>query len=80
MNRELTCGQARNLASEMLDGDLSAEDEAAVKDHVAGCQTCPGLYRAMVEVHDRLGTMKDDPIPARLAEGLRSALDRERGR
>ena len=80
MNRELTCGQARDLASEMLDGDLSAEDEAAVKDHVAGCQTCPGLYRAMVEVHHLLETMRDDAIPTTLAEGVRRTLDQQTGR
>ena len=80
MNRQLTCGQARDLASEMLDGDVSAEDEAAVRGHVAGCQTCPGLYRAMVEVHQRLQAMADDAIPASLAEGVRWALDHETGR
>ncbi|GAC1581610.1 MAG: hypothetical protein NVS3B24_18450 [Candidatus Dormibacteria bacterium] len=77
MSRVLTCGEARNLASEMLDGELSAADEAAVKDHVASCQTCPGLYKAMVEVHARLAAMGRDVIPAQLVSGFTASLDHE---
>ncbi|MHB8507864.1 MAG: anti-sigma factor family protein [Candidatus Dormibacteria bacterium] len=77
MSRALTCGEARNLASELLDGELSAADATAVQDHVAGCQTCPGLYRAMVAVHERLHAMSHDALPPTLTAGLASALKDE---
>lgn len=46
--RVLTCGEARDLAADMLDGEIDEEDQQAVLAHVASCGTCPGLYRAMV--------------------------------
>ena len=74
----LSCGEARNLASEMLDGALSKSDEAAVKDHVASCETCPGLYRAMVAVHNRLEAMGRESISPGFASTLKLAIDKER--
>jgi anti-sigma factor RsiW len=52
--RELDCAEARELASELMDGELSADQAAAVEQHVATCPTCPALYRAMVSVHSLL--------------------------
>lgn len=52
--RELGCVEARDLASDLIDGELSADLAAAVEHHVATCPTCPALYRAMVRVHARL--------------------------
>ncbi|MGC8473819.1 MAG: zf-HC2 domain-containing protein [Candidatus Dormibacteria bacterium] len=52
--RELGCAEARDLASDLIDGELSCDLAAAVEHHVANCPTCPALYRAMVSVHSRL--------------------------
>jgi len=50
----LTCAEARDLASDLLDGDLEADLARQVEEHVARCPTCPGLYRALVAVHREL--------------------------
>jgi predicted anti-sigma-YlaC factor YlaD len=50
----LSCGEARDMASDLLDGELSPELERAVGEHVAGCPTCPALYRALLAVHHEL--------------------------
>jgi predicted anti-sigma-YlaC factor YlaD len=50
----LSCSEARDLASDLLDGELSPELERAVDEHVAGCPTCPALYRALLAVHREL--------------------------
>ncbi|MDA8329663.1 MAG: zf-HC2 domain-containing protein [Candidatus Dormibacteraeota bacterium] len=59
--RELTCGEARDLASELLDGDLMEADAEAVLAHVSTCATCPGLYRALVLVRARLAAIGSAP-------------------
>lgn len=48
--RVLSCAEARDLASDMIDGELGRDEVAAVEAHVATCPTCPNLYRAMVSV------------------------------
>jgi predicted anti-sigma-YlaC factor YlaD len=50
----LSCAEARDLASDLLDGELSPELEQAVDEHVTGCPTCPNLYRALLAVHREL--------------------------
>jgi len=54
----LSCAEARDLASDLLDGELSPELERAVDEHVTGCPTCPSLYRAMLAVHRELQRLR----------------------
>jgi RNA polymerase sigma-70 factor, ECF subfamily len=54
----LSCAEARDLACDLLDGELTAETARLVEEHVAGCQTCPGLYRALVAVHRELARLR----------------------
>jgi anti-sigma factor RsiW len=63
--RELDCAEARELASDLMDGELSADEAAAVEHHVATCPTCPALYRAMVSVHSQLLVQRPSagPVP-----------------
>lgn len=66
----LTCAEARDLASDLLDGELTPELAHLVQEHVRGCPTCPNLYRAMVAVYQRMKEL-------RLADG---ATDRDLSR
>ena len=73
---ELTCARARQMASELLDGGLSEAQTKAVKRHVASCQSCPGLYRSMVEVHARLhGMNTTSDLRPGLLKRIRQALE-----
>jgi predicted anti-sigma-YlaC factor YlaD len=54
----LSCAEARDLASDLLDGDLSPELEQAVDEHVTGCSTCPALYRALLALHRELQRLR----------------------
>lgn len=54
----LSCAEARDLASDLLDGELSPELERAVDEHVSGCPTCPALYRALLRVHHQLQRLR----------------------
>lgn len=55
----LSCAEARDLACDLLDGELTAETAQLVEEHVAGCATCPSLYRALVAVHRELARLGD---------------------
>ena len=48
--RVLSCAEARDLASDLIDGELGLEETAAAQTHVAGCLTCTNLYRALLAV------------------------------
>ncbi len=75
MPPELSCGEARTLASDLLDGSLTDAQAESVKRHVAGCSSCPDLYRSMVAVHDRLAEVGvATPLPPRLRDRIRLAL------
>ncbi len=54
----LSCAEARDLASDLLDRELSPELEQAVDQHVTECPTCPALYRALLAVHRELQRMR----------------------
>ena len=54
----LSCAEARDLASDLLDGELSPDLERAVDEHVTGCSTCPALYRALLAVHRELQRLR----------------------
>jgi RNA polymerase sigma-70 factor, ECF subfamily len=56
----LSCAEARDLASDLLDGELSLELQQAVDEHVTGCPTCPALYRALLAVHRELQRLRQE--------------------
>jgi predicted anti-sigma-YlaC factor YlaD len=56
----LSCAEARDMASDLLDRELSPELERAVDEHVAGCPTCPALYRALLAVHHELQRLRQE--------------------
>jgi predicted anti-sigma-YlaC factor YlaD len=62
----LSCAEARDLASHLLDGELTPETARRVEEHVARCPTCPGLYRALVTVHLKLASLRR---PEQVADG-----------
>lgn len=75
---DLSCADARRLATQLLDGDLSPSQIADVHAHVATCQTCPALYRSVVAVHGQLIRMREqlDEVPARLRHEIAQLLER----
>lgn len=60
----LSCAEARDLASDLLDGELAPETVLFVHDHVAGCPTCPSLYRALVVLHRELTRLRQGKAAA----------------
>ena len=61
----LSCAEARDMASDLLDRELSPEQERALDEHVIGCPTCPALYRALLAVYHELRRLQYEQEPDR---------------
>jgi RNA polymerase sigma-70 factor (ECF subfamily) len=72
----MRCWDARKHISEYLDGTLEQATARVVESHLESCPTCPPLYAALVDAHERLGGLRDPNavIPPELEEAIRDAL------
>ena len=70
----MRCWDARQHVSDYLDGVLDAATAATVEVHLASCPTCPPLYAALVDTHQRLAECRDPDsvIPPALEARLRA--------
>jgi hypothetical protein len=59
MGVSLGCWATRQKVSDNLDGDCTSEQRAELEAHLAGCSTCPPLYRAFVSGTASLRTLSD---------------------
>lgn len=51
MNTEpLSCAEARDLACDLIDGELTPYQTRRLEEHIETCPTCPNLYRSLVAV------------------------------
>jgi len=56
----LSCAEARDLACDLIDGELAEADVENLESHVAGCSTCPALYRSLIAVTSALFRGRQD--------------------
>jgi hypothetical protein len=69
----MKCAEARELLSALIDGALSAGEEARVRDHLEGCGTCRERLAGLTEVVE---LVREIPEP-RVGDGFEAAvLDR----
>ncbi|MEZ6196509.1 MAG: zf-HC2 domain-containing protein [Planctomycetota bacterium] len=74
----MNCAQCREHIVDLVDGRLSAEDEAAVRDALGRCEDCRHEYeelRALVDDLGRLPALEPPPeLGARLVEAFRAEV------
>lgn len=72
----MRCWDARKHISDYLDGTLEQKTARMVQSHLQTCPTCPPLYAALVDAHERLGGLRDPDtvIPPELEEAIRDTL------
>jgi RNA polymerase sigma-70 factor (ECF subfamily) len=72
----LRCWDARRRVSDYLDGELAADERAALEAHLRTCPTCPALYASLVGVRDELSGLRDPDtvVPPGLAERVSRRL------
>ena len=55
----MRCWDARRHVSDYVDGVLDADTSAMLEAHLTTCPTCPPLYAALVNAHERLADLRD---------------------
>jgi RNA polymerase sigma factor (sigma-70 family) len=66
----LTCGQAEQLLSLQLDGELGKDDRAQLRAHVRECAACRRLARSQRAQRSALRSLGALPLPSSLASLL----------
>ena len=69
----LDCVQALELISAKLDGPLTAEESAALEEHLAACPACRALQADFEELHVELPKLAAQP-PADLKDNIMAAV------
>lgn len=69
----MDCEKAQELISLLLDGELPAEDEKAVREHIGRCEECRAMYEAFAAVS---GAMRAETagVPAALHESIMNGV------
>lgn len=73
----MRCWDARQHVSDYLDGVLEAPTARLVETHLEVCPTCPPLYAALVDAHERLSSLRDPDavVPPALDDRIRAMLE-----
>ena len=66
----LTCGQAEQLLSRQLDGELGKDERAQLRAHVRACAACRKLARSHRAQRSALRSLGAIPLPSSLASLL----------
>ena len=67
LDASLTCGQAEQLLSRQLDGELAKDDRAQLRAHLRACATCRKLARSQRAHRSALRSLGALPLPSSLA-------------
>jgi anti-sigma factor RsiW len=70
----MTCDQAVERLDALLDGELGAEERAAIEAHLAGCADCTASFRSLKALSSSLRAAPYHRAPASLRGDVRRAL------
>ena len=72
------CEDSLEQISRGLDGDLTAQEQTALEEHLAACPQCRALARELTELHQLMGELEETPAPDTLAPSVMAAIRREK--
>ena len=77
----MNCEQMRAMLDAYIDGELSAEEMRALRDHAAACEDCKRELEAAELLRDALAHMDDDvSVPLEAQAAWRKAIRAEAGK
>jgi len=71
----MTCNMTQRLISAYVDRELSEDERARVRQHLALCAECMAVYELTLEVKTALGSMAPSPCPECLWENVRERVE-----
>jgi len=71
----MTCNMTQRLISAYVDRELSEDERARVRQHLALCAECMAVYEMTLEVKTALGSMAPSPCPECLWESVRDRIE-----
>lgn len=71
----MTCNMTQRLISAYVDRELSEDERARVRQHLALCAECMAVYEMTLEVKTALGSMAPSPCPECLWENVRDRIE-----
>ncbi len=69
-----TCDEIAALLSASLDGELTAEEQAALDEHLAVCPACRALLEELRSLQTAAANMEEIPAPAGFAAAVMAAV------
>lgn len=72
-----SCDEILEWISTSLDGELSADEQAALDEHIACCPACSALLDDLRALHVAAADWEEVPAPAGFAEAVMSAIAAE---
>ena len=76
MSGKMNCEQTKDRLDEYLDGELSADDAAAVEQHLAGCEACRAELEALRKTAALVKSLPRVKAPEGLASDVKASLAR----
>ena len=71
----MTCNMTQRLISAYVDRELSEDERARVRQHLALCAECMAVYEMTLEVKTALGSMAPSPCPECLWDNVRDRIE-----
>jgi len=71
----MTCNMTQRLISAYVDRELSEDERARVRQHLALCAECMAMYEMTLKVKTALGSMAPSPCPECLWESVRDRIE-----
>ena len=68
------CEEFAALLDPYLDGELSPEETARVREHLAGCDRCRAYVQAALAIRDAFPAAEDVEVPEGFADGVMAAV------
>lgn len=73
----MNCEQMTALLSAYVDGELTADEQMQVREHLEQCAECRALYEQLQTLHTSFSDLEEIPAPENFAQGVMARIKAE---